>query len=160
MSSEPYELFVWKSKKSFLEKMWHNCQIKYHSWHTSGMRVQALAHQKPAWLHSSRLQETLLPFLLRRESNMNGVSLKRAPRGSGCLWKEFGGEKLFWVDFREMVLLKDETRWRDGDDPVRAVRGGKEGKWWQGGMGVEIRGEHILFFLPYTIHITAFSCKV
>lgn len=24
-----------------------------------------------------------------------------------------------------MVLLKDETRWRDGDDPVRAVRGGK-----------------------------------
>lgn len=81
---------------------------------------------------------------------MNGVSLKRAPRGSGCLWKEFGGEKLFRVDFREMVLLKDESRWRDGDDPVRAARGemresGDKVEW-----GVEMRGEHMLYLLPYT----------
>lgn len=125
-------------RKSFLEKMWHSCQIWFYSWHSSAARVQPLAHQKPAWLHLSWLWETLLPFLLRRESNMNGFSLWRARRGNGCLWKEFGGEALFRVDFfflGGVVRLKDESRWRDGDDPVRAERGkwGKVVTRWNGG---------------------------
>ena len=47
--------------------------------------------------------------------------------GNGCLWKEFGGETLFRVDFRKMVLLKDESQWGDGDDPIRG-EWGNEGK--------------------------------
>lgn len=102
MSAESQELFVWDSKKSFLEK--YDTAAKYIN--ALEVRVRPLAHQKPAWLHSSRLQETLLPFQLRRESNMNGISQWSVWRCNGRLWKEFGGEKLFWVDFREMVMTQ------------------------------------------------------
>lgn len=37
-------------------------------------------HQKPAWLHSSRLQETLLPLLFRHKSKMNGPSNMKGRR--------------------------------------------------------------------------------
>lgn len=123
-------------RKSFLEKMWHSCQIWFYSWHSSAARVQPLAHQKPAWLHLSWLWETLLPFLLRRESNMNGFSLWRARRGNGCLWKEFGGEALFRVDFFFFRGGGSAERW-ESMERWRWPSKGREGEMRESGDKVE-----------------------
>lgn len=137
------ELFVWKSKKSFLEKCdttaKYNISLAPVVEHAPGRYPiksppDYTCHDyRRHYCHfCSDANQIWMAFLSERRGEVTDVS-----------GRNFGGETLFWVDFRGMVPLKDESRLRDGDDPVRAERRGNEGKWWQGGMGPEI-GERIL----------------
>lgn len=113
------KLFVWKSKKSFLEKC--DTTAKYN------ISLAPVVEHAPSrypiksppdytchdyrrhYCHfCSDANQIWMAFLLERRGEVTDVS-----------GRNFGGEMLFWVDFRGMVPLKDESRWRDGDDPVR-----------------------------------------
>lgn len=117
------ELFVWKSKKSFLEK--YDTTAKYN------ISLDPVVEHAPSrypiksppdytchdyrrhYCHfCSDANQIWMAFLSKRRREVTDVS-----------GRNFGGETFFWVDFRGMVPLKDESRLRDGDDPVRAERG-------------------------------------
>lgn len=118
------ELPVWKSKKSFLEKCDTTAKYDFslapvveHApsrYPIKGPPDYTCHGYRRHYCHfCSDANQIWMAFLSARRGEVTDVS-----------GRNFGGETLFWVDFRGMVSLKDESRLRDGDDPVRVGGGG------------------------------------